>query len=73
MAALSIATVVLSLADGCPGLPFFVLEIIINSAMIAEVAIRMIALSQVTPCYIAWSYMVPRSSIYFLGFLEVHL
>lgn len=47
MAALSITTVVLSLVDGCPGLAFFVLEIIVNSAMIAEVLIRMIALSKV--------------------------
>ncbi|KIY51267.1 hypothetical protein FISHEDRAFT_37256 [Fistulina hepatica ATCC 64428] len=43
MAALSITTVVLSLVDGCPGLPFYILEIIINSAMILEVAIRFVA------------------------------
>jgi len=43
MAALSMTTVVLSLRDGCPGLAFFVLEFIINTSMIIEVAIRFIA------------------------------
>ncbi|TFY72775.1 hypothetical protein EVG20_g212 [Dentipellis fragilis] len=43
MAALSITTVVLSLKDGCPGAAFYVLEIIINTAMIAEVVIRFLA------------------------------
>ncbi|KAI0257169.1 hypothetical protein BJV78DRAFT_1160691 [Lactifluus subvellereus] len=43
MAALSITTVVLSMREGCPGLAFYILEIIINSAMIAEVAIRFLA------------------------------
>jgi len=43
MAALSVATVVLSLSTGCPGVAFYVLEIIINSTMIAEVGIRLVA------------------------------
>ncbi|KAG6821405.1 hypothetical protein H0H93_014202 [Arthromyces matolae] len=43
MAALSITTVILSLRDGCPGLAFFVLEFIINTSMILEVAIRFVA------------------------------
>lgn len=43
MAALSVATVVLSIADGCPGLAFYVLEIIINTSMILEVGIRLVA------------------------------
>lgn len=43
LAALSTITVVLSVAEGCPGLAFYVLEIIVNSAMIAEVSIRYIA------------------------------
>ncbi|KAF8898979.1 hypothetical protein BD779DRAFT_1486482 [Infundibulicybe gibba] len=43
MAALSVTTVVLSLTDGCPGLPFYILEIIINTAMILEVGIRFVA------------------------------
>ncbi|KAI5116190.1 hypothetical protein M0805_002285 [Coniferiporia weirii] len=43
MAALSITTVVLSLQDGCPGLAFYILEIIINTTMIAEVGIRFVA------------------------------
>ncbi|KAI0308176.1 hypothetical protein B0F90DRAFT_1680747 [Multifurca ochricompacta] len=43
MAGLSITTVVLSLREGCPGLAFYILEVIINSAMIAEVAIRFLA------------------------------
>ncbi|KIL71705.1 hypothetical protein M378DRAFT_183068 [Amanita muscaria Koide BX008] len=43
MAALSVTTVVLSLTDGCPGLPFYILEVIINSAMILEVGVRFVA------------------------------
>jgi len=43
LAALSTTTVVLSVAEGCPGLAFYILEIIVNSAMIAEVSIRYIA------------------------------
>ncbi|KAI0697548.1 hypothetical protein BC835DRAFT_1413584 [Cytidiella melzeri] len=43
MAALSVATVVLSLTDGCPTLPFYILELIINGAMILEVSIRVVA------------------------------
>jgi len=48
MAALSISTVVLSMREGCPGLAFYILEVIINSAMIAEVAIRFLALGRVS-------------------------
>ncbi|KAF5385185.1 hypothetical protein D9615_001321 [Tricholomella constricta] len=43
MAALSVTTVILSLRDGCPGLAFFILEVIINTSMIIEVTIRFIA------------------------------
>ncbi|KAF9245763.1 hypothetical protein BU15DRAFT_85457 [Melanogaster broomeanus] len=43
MAALSVTTVALSLSDGCPGLPFYILEIIINSSMILEVGVRFVA------------------------------
>ncbi|KAG0707508.1 hypothetical protein DFH29DRAFT_796588 [Suillus ampliporus] len=43
MAALSVTTVVLSLSDGCPGLPFYILEIIINTSMILEVGVRFVA------------------------------
>ncbi|TFK77335.1 hypothetical protein BDN72DRAFT_867075 [Pluteus cervinus] len=46
MAALSVTTVVLSLVDGCPGLAFYILEIIVNVAMILEVAIRFVALGK---------------------------
>lgn len=49
MAALSVTTVVLSLTDGCPGLAFYILEIIINAAMIIEVGIRFVALGRVRP------------------------
>ena len=48
MAALSITTVVLSMVNGCPGLPFYVLEFIINTAMILEVSIRFIAFGRVS-------------------------
>ncbi|KAI6112517.1 hypothetical protein EDD16DRAFT_1170495 [Pisolithus croceorrhizus] len=43
MAAFSVTTVVLSLHDGCPGLPFYVLEVIINTSMILEVSVRLVA------------------------------
>jgi hypothetical protein len=48
MAALSITTVALSLSDGCPGLPFYILEVIINTSMILEVAIRFVAFGGVS-------------------------
>jgi hypothetical protein len=53
MAALSITTVVLSIREGCPGLSFYILEVIINSAMIAEVAIRFLAFGRVSETVIA--------------------
>jgi len=43
MAALSVTTVVLSMVNGCPTLPFYILEFIINGAMILEVGIRFVA------------------------------
>ena len=48
LAALSTTTVVLSITEGCPGLAFYILEIIVNSAMIAEVSIRYIAFGKVS-------------------------
>jgi hypothetical protein len=50
MAALSVTTVVLSLSDGCPGLPFYILEIIINTSMILEVGVRLVAFGRVRVC-----------------------
>ena len=50
MAALSVTTVVLSLVNGCPTLPFYILELIINGAMILEVSIRFIAFGRVRHC-----------------------
>lgn len=48
MAALSLATVVLSLlGNHCPPTSFYVLEVIINAAMIIEVAIRVVAFGNV--------------------------
>lgn len=41
-------TVGLSLADGCPGTAFYVLEFIINGAMILEVSIRFLAFGRVS-------------------------
>ncbi|KAK7465345.1 hypothetical protein VKT23_005324 [Stygiomarasmius scandens] len=43
MAALSVTTIVLSITDGCPGLAFYILEVIINVSMILEVGIRFVA------------------------------
>lgn len=48
MTALSITTVVLSMREGCPGLAFYILEVIINSTMIAEVTIRFLAFGRVS-------------------------
>lgn len=53
MAALSVTTVILSLSDGCPGLPFYILEFIINTSMILEVGVRFVAFGKV-------SFIVPR-------------
>ena len=53
MTALSITTVVLSTRDGCPGLAFYILEVIINSAMIAEVTIRFLAFGRVSEMVIS--------------------
>uniref|UniRef100_A0A0K3CEJ1 FGENESH: predicted gene_5.371 protein n=1 Tax=Rhodotorula toruloides TaxID=5286 RepID=A0A0K3CEJ1_RHOTO len=43
MALLSLTTVVLSATSDCPTLAFYILEIIVNTSMIAEVVIRLIA------------------------------
>jgi hypothetical protein len=48
LAGLSTATIIISLSDGCPGLGFYILEIIINTAMIVEVSIRFIAFGRVS-------------------------
>jgi len=58
MAALSVTTVVLSLQDGCPGLPFYVLEVIINSSMILEVSVRFIAFGRVSLCSIYFGSLI---------------
>ena len=47
MAALSVTTVVLSLTDGCPTISFYILELIINGAMIVEVSVRFVAFGRV--------------------------
>ena len=47
MAALSITTVVLSMVQGCPTLAFYILEVIINTTMIAEVSVRLLAYGRV--------------------------
>ena len=58
MAALSVTTVVLSLSDGCPGLSFYILEIIINTSMILEVGVRFIAFGRVGPCLLLSSMVI---------------
>lgn len=55
MAALSVTTVVLSLGNGCPPLAFYILEVIINSAMIIEVGIRFVAFGRVCKYLISFS------------------
>jgi len=54
MAALSVATVVLSLTDECPGLVFYILEVIVNTTMILEVGTRFVALGKVRYLFQAW-------------------
>ncbi|KAK2461577.1 hypothetical protein APHAL10511_006040 [Amanita phalloides] len=46
MTALSVTTVILSLINECPGLLFYIFEVIINAAMILEVGIRFIAVGR---------------------------
>lgn len=48
LASLSVTTVVLSLLEGCPGLAFYILEIVVNSSMILEVGIRLLAFGRVS-------------------------
>lgn len=60
MAALSVTTVALSLSDGCPGPSFYILEIIINTSMILEVAIRFVAFGRVSARW-RYSFQVSRT------------
>ena len=61
MAGLSITTVVLSLVNDCPTVPFYILEFIINGAMILEVGIRFVAFGRVSDIpTLAWREHVVR-------------
>ena len=42
-----LATVILSATSGCPTLTFYILEVIVNSSMILEVGIRLLAFGKV--------------------------
>lgn len=44
----SLVTVVLSLLSDCPTFTFYMLEIIVNTAMIVEVSIRLVAFGKVS-------------------------
>ena len=57
MAALSITTVVLSMVNDCPTLAFYILEFIVNAAMILEVVIRFVAFGRVRDYLVNWSGM----------------
>ncbi len=70
MTGLSITTVVLSMREGCPGLAFYILEIIINSAMIAEVAIRFLAFGRVSGI-VQVSYVFHLTQRYRAAILEI--
>lgn len=52
MAALSVTTIILSLTEGCPGLPFYILEVIINTSMILEVGVRFVAFGKVRDVFL---------------------
>jgi hypothetical protein len=70
MAALSVTTVILSLTDGCPGLAFYILEVVINTSMILEVGIRFVAFGRVRP--IPASFLRLRvSELFATAILEV--
>ena len=71
MASLSTTTVILSLQDGCPGLAFYILEIIINVAMIAEVSIRFVAFGKVR--YISLHHSFRRADTRGVAILEIAL
>ena len=66
MAALSVTTVILSLTDGCPSLAFYILEVIINTAMIMEVGIRLVALGKVRN--LVYERQIQRNSALFQQF-----
>ena len=70
LAALSTTTVVLSLTDGCPGFAFYLLEIIINTAMIAEVSIRFVAFGKVSRLSSPRLQLIHRPSV---AILEIAL
>jgi hypothetical protein len=65
MAALSVTTVVLSLTDGCPGVAFYILEVIINTSMILEVGIRLVALGKVRVSILTRILMTPNYILHF--------
>jgi hypothetical protein len=53
MAGLSLATVIVSLLSDCPTLTFYILEIIVNTTMIVEVSIRLVAFGNVGTPFIS--------------------
>lgn len=71
MAGLSITTVVLSLVNDCPTLPFYILELIINGAMILEVGIRFVAFGRVSTS--SDSLRTRRPTLVLVAILEVHV
>lgn len=58
MTALSVTTIALSITDGCPGLAFYVLEVVINTSMIVEVAVRFVAFGRVSRAVLPIGYQV---------------
>jgi hypothetical protein len=52
MAGLSVTTVILSLTEECPGLPFYILEVIVNTSMILEVGVRFVAFGKVCGVFV---------------------
>ena len=58
MTALSVTTIALSITDGCPGLAFYVLEVVINTSMIVEVAVRFVAFGRVSWIVLPIGYQV---------------
>ncbi len=72
MASLSVTTVVLSLVNGCPTLPFYILELVINGAMILEVSIRFVAFGKVSNIRVpARLLRVSRTELMSAAILEI--
>ena len=47
MALVSLVTVIISLSTACPGVSFYILELVVNVVLVLEVGIRLVAFGKV--------------------------